>query len=40
MERETKDFFSRYLTSISGNDFWERCRREFPYRLDKTVSNE
>ena len=40
LERETKDFFSRYLTSISGNDFWERCRREFPYRLDKTVSNE
>jgi hypothetical protein len=35
MEKETKDFFSNLMTTINGNEFWERCTKEFPYRLDK-----
>jgi hypothetical protein len=31
MKEETVDFFEKYLTQIDGNEFWEKCRLEFPY---------
>ncbi len=30
MKEETLDFFDKYLTEIDGNEFWKRCRLEFP----------
>ena len=33
MKIETIDFFSKYLCEINGNDFWNICVNEFPYRL-------
>lgn len=33
MKIETIDFFSTYLCEINGNEFWNLCINEFPYRL-------
>jgi hypothetical protein len=32
MEEETKDFFSKYLNEIDGQEFWEKCKAEFPLK--------
>jgi hypothetical protein len=32
MEKEVIDFFNQQLTEISGTEFWDRCKVEFPYR--------
>lgn len=33
MEQETKDFFTDHLKEIDGQQFWEKCKVEFPYIL-------
>ena len=40
MEKETKDFFIEHLTCIDGQQFWEMCKVEFPYRLKSEKTNE
>jgi hypothetical protein len=32
MERETKDFLQKYMSDVSGKEFWDKCEAEFPYR--------
>lgn len=32
MEKEVKDFFVQHFTKIDGNDFWQKCYSELPYR--------
>jgi hypothetical protein len=32
MKRETADFFHQYLTEVNGEEFWERCERELPFK--------
>jgi len=32
MEKEVKEFFRRYLISIDGNEFWQKCYNELPYK--------
>lgn len=39
MERKTLDFFSQHLKTINGEEFWEHCTEEFPYKLNKRVNN-
>ncbi len=31
---ETLEFFENYLPAINGNEFWDKCKNEFPYRLE------
>jgi len=31
MEEETTEFFKTHLTAIDGDEFWEKCKSEFPY---------
>lgn len=31
MEEETIDFFNQHLKEISGDTFWDKCQKEFPY---------
>ena len=33
MENETKGFFKQHLPDIDGQQFWDKCRKHFPYRL-------
>jgi len=40
MKKETKDFFIDHLTEIDGQQFWEKCKEEFPYRLKREKTNE
>lgn len=37
MEKETKEFFRNYLNDIDRQDFWDKCKKEFPYTLRKTL---
>ncbi len=32
MEKETNDFFRQHLNEINGQEFWNRCKAEFPYK--------
>ena len=32
MEKETIDFFRQHLNEINGQEFWNKCKAEFPYR--------
>ena len=32
MKDEMTDFFENYLTEINGEDFWNKCKNEFPYK--------
>lgn len=40
MEAETKSFFNEYLQDIDGQIFWELCTREFPFKIEKKVTEE
>jgi hypothetical protein len=31
MEKETKEFLRLYMEGIVEDEFWEKCRKEFPY---------
>ena len=31
MREETVNFFNHYLTEVSGEAFWDKCQKEFPY---------
>lgn len=31
MQKETTDFFKSYLNEINPEDFWVKCKKEFPY---------
>jgi hypothetical protein len=33
IEKETKDFFTKYLAEIDGQEFWGKCKSDFPYTL-------
>lgn len=33
MKDETVDFFKLYLMEVDGDDFWEQCKKEFPYTV-------
>ena len=33
MKNETISFFHDYLPEIDGDNFWAKCKNEFPYRL-------
>lgn len=35
MRKETLNFFKEHLTEIDGENFWNKCIKEFPYRTDK-----
>jgi hypothetical protein len=37
MEREVLDFFQQHFTKINGNDFWQKCYNELPYKLKNTL---
>lgn len=32
MEKETINFFRQHLNEINGQEFWNKCKAEFPYR--------
>ena len=32
MEREIKDFFCNYMPRINGQEFWDKCVAEFPFK--------
>jgi hypothetical protein len=40
IEKEMRDFLKGHLSDIDGQDFWERCKSEFPYRLKTESSKE
>ena len=35
MNGEIINFFSQYLTEVNGETFWEKCKNEFPYNIEK-----
>ena len=40
MEEEAVEFFEKYLIEIDGNEFWKRCKSEFPtFALQKGFIN-
>jgi len=39
MKNEIVDFFVRNLSEINGNEFWEKCKKEFPYTLKTEMNN-
>lgn len=42
MKDEVFDFLSTHMTAINPDDFWKKCRSEFPYRTkhDKETTNK
>jgi hypothetical protein len=39
MKNEIVDFFAHNLSEIIGNEFWEKCKKEFPYTLKAEMNN-
>ena len=37
MEIETVEFFENHLPAVNGNEFWDKCKKEFPYRLKTEI---
>jgi hypothetical protein len=40
MEKEIVDFFKEHLTLIDGVEFWNNCKKEFPYHLREEIEKE
>ena len=40
MEKETISFLEEYLPQISSNEFWDKCKSEFPFRRITEIKNE